>query len=122
MLDNYHREHDETASEIAANIMSGEIGYIEPDRANLLDYNQPDIDEETQKYFDRYEEAGLPNNERWMCQRVRAVAAYLTSPNDDNNLFIQSERIRRSIIFCRKSCFRQFIIKLNNELVQHAIE
>ena len=120
MLDNYHREHDETASEIAANIMSGEIGYIEPDRANLLDYNQPDIDEETQKYFDRYEEAGLPNNERWMCQRVRAVADCLR-PAGGNDLFSQSEQIRRSIIFCRKSCFRQFIIKLNNELVQHAI-
>lgn len=122
MLDNYHREHDETASDIADNIMSGEIGYIEPDRANLLDYNQPDIDEETNTYFGNYGNVGLADNELWMYQRVRAVAAYLTSPNDDNNLFIQSERIRRSIIFCRKSCFRQFIIKLNNELVQHTIE
>lgn len=71
------------------------------------------LSKETTEFFNDYNEKGTTENENWMFQRVNAVAAHLKQKID---LFAQSGEIRRSIIFCCKSCNKQFIKELNNKL------
>lgn len=73
------------------------------------DYNSEFFDQK------KYIEPGKMGNELWMFKRVRAVADHFFK---GVNLFEQLEEIRRSIIFCRKACNRQFIIALNNILAK----
>lgn len=73
------------------------------------DYNSEFFDQE------KYIEPRKMGNELWMFKRVRAVADHFFK---GVNLFEESEEIRRSIIFCRKACNRQFTIALNNKLAK----
>lgn len=78
-----------------------------------IEVSQNNLSEETDEFFKPFYEKGSLGNERWFYKRVNAVMAHL---NKDVNLFEQSDEIRRSIIYCCKSCNKRFIIELNNKL------
>jgi len=78
-----------------------------------IEVSQNNLSEETDEFFKPFYEKGSLGNERWFYKRVNAVMAHL---NKDVNLFQQSDEIRRSIIYCCKSCNKRFIIELNNKL------
>ena len=58
-------------------------------------------------------EPGTLGNEQWLYKRVNAVVAHMKK---QLNLFALKDDIRRSIIFCTKSCNYHFVIALNNKL------
>lgn len=86
---------------------------IEDNNETYIEYNQDNLGEEVEIFFNKYTEKGKYGNELWLYKRVNAVIAHLLKEID---LFSQIEEIRRSIIFCSKSCNQHFIISLNNKL------
>ena len=54
-------------------------------------------------------------NERWLMKRVNAMADHMEGKI---NLFSERGVVRRSIIFCSKSCNTKFVIELNNKLTR----
>lgn len=88
--------------------------YIESFDEFFVDLNQDDLDDEgVNAFFAQFDEPGKTKNERWLMQRVNAMAAHLTRKID---LFKEADEIRRSILFCRKSCPKVFLLELNNKL------
>lgn len=86
---------------------------MEMSNDTYIEYNQDYLGEEVGTFFNEFDETGKLGNEKWLCKRVNAVVAHLNKKID---LFSQKEEIRRSIIFCSKSCNYHFIIALNNKL------
>lgn len=105
---------EEVAEAIVAD--NGQVLHVENDNNRYIIYNQEGLSEETDSFFNNYTQLGLTGNEQWLYKRVKAVAAHL---NGEINLFEQKDEIRRSIIFCSKSCNYHFVIVLNNELYQN---
>lgn len=67
-------------------------------------------------FFDKYAENMLgTENERWLMKRVNAMADHMEGKI---NLFSERGVVRRSIIFCSKSCNTKFVIELNNKLTR----
>lgn len=79
----------------------------------FVEQNQTLENEEVNAFFERFSEPGKTRNEGWLYQRVNAMAAHLRHKID---LFQESSEIRRSILFCRKSSPKMFLIALNNKL------
>lgn len=65
-------------------------------------------------FFEKFDEPTLTQNERWFFRRIKAVAAHIQGKID---LFEEDDAVRRSIIFCNKSCVNLFAIALNNKLI-----
>lgn len=79
-----------------------------------IEYNQDYLGVDIDSFFNAYNEPGTIGNEQWLFKRAKAVVAHL---NKEIDLFaIKKEEIRRSIIYCSKSCSYHFIIALNNKL------
>lgn len=78
-----------------------------------IEYNQDYLGEDVGSFFNAYNETGTLGNEQWLFKRAKAVVAHL---NKEIDLFALKEEIRRSIIYCSKSCNYHFIIALNNKL------
>lgn len=93
-------------------IISEKYLYIEKDES-YVDTNQDDLDEATKDFFSKYQEIGKPANEQWMLKRVNAIADHLRGNVD---MLSQSEKVRRSLIFCYKSTKELFLMELNNRL------
>ena len=79
----------------------------------FIDQSQTMEDPEINAFFQQFSEPGKTRNEGWLFQRVNAMAAHLSHKID---LFNEHAEIRRSILFCRKSSPKAFLIELNNKL------
>ena len=80
----------------------------------MIDLNQEDVDKDVNVFFeDNFPHPDKPLNERWMLGRADAMAAHLRGKI---NLFSVCDSIRRSILFCRRSCPKAFLIAVNNKL------
>ena len=93
--------------------------HVDERYTDYIDISQEYINNATSDFFNQYHENGKTGNEDWMLKRVNAVFAHLTRNID---LFAASEEIRRSVIFCRKSCNKQFVISLSNKLANKKYE
>ena len=116
LVETYDYQTDDIATSIAEDIIfhRDNLKRIEERHSDYIDVSQDYIDEVTSEFFNNYREEGKTCNEDWMWKRINAVAAHLRGTID---LFAESDEIRRSVIFCSKSCNRQFIINLNNKLL-----
>lgn len=115
LLETYDSQGDELTTSWAEGIVEHPDDLRSIDEGNeYIDMNQRNLlNEETTEFFKDYNKKGTTGNENWMFKRINAVAAHLKQKID---LFAQSGEIRRSIIFCCKSCNKQFIKELNNKL------
>lgn len=86
---------------------------VDFDTDRYVENNQEYLGEETATFFNSYMEPGTLGNEQWLYKRVNAVVAHMKK---QLNLFALKDDIRRSIIFCTKSCNYHFVIALNNKL------
>lgn len=86
---------------------------LEANDEGYVESNQDDLGEEVVSFFNSFAESGKCGNEIWLYKRINAVAAHIRKEID---LFSTKEEIRRSIIFCSKSCNQRFVISLNNKL------
>lgn len=105
-----HSAFIETAEAIAG---KRELVVIQNEDEIYIEQNQEDIDDYLTGFFNKYTEPGKSGNEGWFFQRLNAVVAHMKGQID---LFKEPESIRRSIIFCQKSCPYIFLIELNNQL------
>jgi len=117
MLENYESTPTDFIGSLAKSIVFEPKKLIRTDSDSCIyvDTCQDFISEPAGRFFTKYNEPNLNGNEQWMYKRINAVVANLSNRE---NLFEQSEEIRRSIIFCAKSCNNQFIIGLNNKLIK----
>ena len=115
LQESYDSSCDENSLPAIANALAGKepIVHIVSVDEVFVDQNQEGVDEEVNSFFDKYSERGKTRNEGWLFQRVNAVTAHLRGSVD---LFNEPDCIRRSIIFCRKSCPYSFLLELNNKL------
>ena len=105
-----HSAFVETAEAIAG---KRELVVIQNEDEIYIEQNQEDVDDYLTGFFNKYTEVGKSGNEGWFFQRLNAVVAHMKGQID---LFKEPESIRRSIIFCQKSCPYIFLIELNNKL------
>ena len=115
LVETYDCHTDNVAASTARDIVCNHdnLVNIKMEYVGYVGVNQDFINNETAEFFEVYTEDNKSVNENWLLERVKAVEAHLNGTVD---LFTQSDEIRRSIIFCSKSCNRQFIINLNNKL------
>ena len=90
-----------------------EISHLEISKDDYIESNQDYLGDEVGSFFNSYNEQGTVGNEMWLFKRVNAVVAHFRKEID---LFSIKEEVRRSIIFCSKSCNRHFVVLLNNKL------
>lgn len=114
LSDTYLMSGREITKDIATAIIkeSSEMFHIE-ENDTYIDFNQDRLSTPSDEFFKKYEEQGKTENEQWLYKRMNAVAAHF---NGEIDLFAQDDEIRRSIIYCCKSCNKQFVIILNNKL------
>jgi hypothetical protein len=115
LLDSYDSISNQLVISLAETIIKDRkhIYRAELDYTMYVETSQDYIDDNTGRFFMKYNEPGTLGNEQWMFKRVNALVDNL----DKNiNLFDESDEIRRSIIFCSKSCNCNFIVALNNKL------
>lgn len=112
---------------IAINDRSDQYKYIDVNQGKEI------LTKTVKNFFLKYNEENKTPNEQWLYQRVNAVVAHLKKEIDFFNLDLTNiiceededtpkskmqEEIRRSIIFCSKSCNNYFVIVLNNKLAK----
>ncbi len=114
MTENYQQANDEITNDIAQSIAYDTLTIRTLQDELYVDFNQDNLDEESMRFFNNYQERNKTTNEQWLYQRVNVVANHLLGKL---NLFSTSDEIRRSIIFCSKSSNRLFLIALNNKLL-----
>lgn len=81
----------------------------------FIEDNQDSLEEEVEQFFQQYSEPSQSGNEQWLYRRVNAISAHLKKEID---VFAVSPKIRRSIIYCSKSCHEAFLLALNNKLAK----
>ena len=115
MVETYGISDDETSHILATAIVKEPKNLCEfsPKNRQYIDLKQDYINGDVERFFNDFYEKGTRDNEMWFYKRVNAVADHLKK----KTLFGKSDEIRRSIIYCCKSCNSQFIIALNNKLV-----
>lgn len=114
MTDSYDMYGNNETKIYSEKILNNEAGRIEEYHEHFVDFNQEELEENVSAFFHSYDEPNKSGNEQWLYQRVNVLVAHLKKKL---NLFSQNEEIRRSIIYCSKSCNNQFIIALNNKLL-----
>lgn len=113
-LSDSYSPHDRIV--IAENIINYQMEVENEQGVNLfidINQNKNDLTEGSTKFFNNYSEEGRWGNEQWFYQRLNAVLSHL---QNQINLLKEENEIRRSIIFCSKSCNELFLIRLNNKL------
>lgn len=120
LVETYDYQTDESVTDVAKDIVENykNLCRIDDGDYGYIDVNQDYINEATENFFEKYSEGEKTDNETWMWKRVKAVAAHIYQKED---LFAETDEIRRSIIFCQKSCNKQFVILLNNKLKNYEI-
>lgn len=114
ILDTYGSFDDDILRDVADRIAGKkECIHIEDHDEVFIDQSQNFEDPSVNDFFEGFDEPGKILNERWLFQRVNAMAAHLKGEID---LFHESFDVRRSILFCRKSSPKAFMIELNNKL------
>ena len=95
-----------------------EIRLLELSTDEYIESNQDYLGDEVGTFFNNFNEQGKVGNEMWLYKRVNAVVAHIRKEIDLFSIKdeIQRDKIRRSIIFCSKSCNRHFVVALNNKL------
>ncbi len=116
LQEKYDDKSDELIESISKDIAKGnKVLHIEDNESLYVDTKQ-DRSWKYSPFFDQYaEKRYCPENEHWFWKRVNVMTAHLKG---EVNLFEQADGIKRSIIFCSKSCNRKFIIELNNKLAK----
>lgn len=117
ILDSYDSNVDELIQTIAETIIKSprELIKAEMKTYSYVEANQDYINDETNQFFNKYNESGKFGNEQWLYKRVNALVANI---KEGSNLFEESEEIRRSITFCCKSSNNNFVLALNNKLIR----
>ena len=117
LLETYDGDVTEETEFLASDLIENPKSVSRYDKSSedFVEVNQDYINDSTSLFFLNFNEPGTVGNENWMFKRVNAVVAHLSKKV---NLFEQSDEIRRSIIFCSKSCNRQFIISITNKLAK----
>ena len=117
LLETYDGDVTEETEFLASDLIENPKSVSRYDKSSedFVEVNQDYINDATSLFFLNFNEPGTVGNENWMFKRVNAVVAHLSKKV---NLFEQSDEIRRSIIFCSKSCNRQFIISITNKLAK----
>lgn len=115
MLDSYEPNKNDLIVPTVESIIKtpNQIYRINTDAKQYIETNQDNIDVETHDFFTKYNEAGKTENEAWLYKRVNVV---LANQKKSINLLSESEEVKRSIIYCIKSCNEPFIIALNNKM------
>lgn len=114
ILDTYDIYNEPILNDVAARIAGKEeCIHVESFDEVFVEESQSMEDPSVIAFFERFSEPGKSQNERWLFQRVNAMAAHLNSKID---LFKESLEVRRSILFCRKSTPKAFLIELNNKM------
>ncbi len=113
----YGNHDDELIRELAEDLIlrPESLDLIVDENDDYIEANQDSLEESVVCFFQSYSEPGKSGNEQWMCRRTNAIAAHLRKEID---IFSASNKVRRSIIFCSKSCLKPFLIALNNKLVK----
>lgn len=98
-----------------------DISSFELSTDDYIESNQDYLGDEVASFFNNFNERGKVGNEMWLYKRVNAVVAHIRKEIDLFSIKeikdeIQRDKIRRSIIFCSKSCNRHFVVALNNKL------
>ena len=116
LIENYDNRLLDNEREIAQEMMTGKSLFIEPPKRGFgeITHLQMGLTEETQRFFDAYQQSNKSRTENWLFERVLAISKHIKG---DMDIFNESEEIRRSIIFANKSYPEQFILELNNKLV-----
>lgn len=114
ILDTYGNYNEVILDEIAA-CLAGKEKFIHIENFDevFIEHNQILENPEVNAFFERFSEPGQYMNEGWLFQRVNAMAAHLKRKID---LFKEPLEVRRSILFCRKSTPKAFLIELNNKM------
>lgn len=114
--DKYEDKKDPFVETIAVDIArDNKLCFVE-DEEQIYVTTKQDRSWKISPFFDQYEEKmHATENERWMMKRVNAMAEHMEGKI---NLFSEPGVVRRSLIFCSKSCNRKFIIELNNKLAR----
>lgn len=116
LLEQYEDNDDELTITVANDIIFCNSLFHIDVREPLYIEEKQDHSFKTAPFFNRFAEKKLVSeNEQWMYKRVNAIAAHLKG---DIDLFNENGHIRRSIIFCSKSCNKRFVIELNNKLTK----
>ncbi len=114
LLDTYGIYNEPILNHVAASISGKEeCIFIESFDEVFIDQNQALDNPEVNAFFEQFSEPGKARNEGWLFQRVNAMAAHLKQKID---LFKEPFEVRRSILFCRKSTPKAFLLELNNKL------
>lgn len=115
LMETYDCETDDIIASVADRMVyhPNELFDIDDKDYDYIDISQDHLGNDASKFFDHYAEDRKKGNEAWMWKRVNAVQAHL---NGQVDLFAETEEIRRSVVFCQKSCNKQFVIWLNNKL------
>lgn len=113
--DEYGSHETKFVRELCENIVQNRNKLIRiiDDNDTYIETNQDNLEEEVVDFFKVYAEHGASGNEQWMFRRANAIAAHLKKEID---IFNVSPKVRRSIIFCSKSCHEKFLIAVNNKL------
>ena len=115
LVDSYDASLDESVLIETANGIAGKEAIVPITNEDDVYFvqNQENLDESVNSFFACFSEPGKVHNEAWFFQRVNAVAAHMKGKID---LLREHDSIRRSIIYCQKSCPFIFLIELNNKL------
>lgn len=105
----------DSASDIIKNDNYNKLYKIEINAEVYVDANKDIPEDEANTFFNDFAKPGMIDNELWLYKRVNAVVAHLNKKID---LFSKDAKIRRSIIYCCKSCNSHFVKYLNNELAR----
>ncbi|MDD3944888.1 MAG: hypothetical protein PHS38_09255 [Bacteroidales bacterium] len=81
----------------------------------FVENNQEELDPDVIDFFSKYSENGHKFNEQWLYQRTNALAAHFKG---EIQLLTESDKIKRSIIFCFKSTRKLFLLLLNNKIAK----
>ena len=116
ILDTYGTYDEDILRDVADRIAGKkECIHVESFDEVFIEQNQNLEDPAVNAFFERFDEPWKPRNERWLHQRVNAMAAHF---KHKVNLFSDSDDVRRSILFCRKSSPKAFLLELNNKLAK----
>ncbi len=121
LTDKYEDGEDTMVKEVANEIVNKEKGlcYIDDHEEYFVETRQ-DRSWKISPFFDKYAEHSWHTEaENWLWKRINVAAAHMKGELDLFNLPEEvSDGVRRSLIFCSKSCNHKFVIELNNKLAR----
>lgn len=117
LLDTYGTQTTEMTESIAKGIVYDmrKLCKVEMFEDRYIETSQEIDSSVVAEFFSQYKIQNGLGNELWLKQRSKAMAAHLKGEID---LFEKDDDIKRSLIYCAKSCHEAFVETLNNYLIQ----